>query len=110
MPTNTKERAWTRRDSSYNCKSMKVRYNLPGFPSKRVGVVGNDSLKRMEIQLTTFPEGKKLPRFFFSPKGKSSFDYSKATAEVKYGILTIKIPKKAPESTSIAVTGSRTRY
>ena len=107
MPTNTKERAWTRRDSKYNCKSMTVSYNLPGFPAARVNVVGNSSLKRMEIELLSYPKKEKVTKFFFSPRGKSNYDYANATAEVKYGVLKIKISKNAPEATSIPVSGSR---
>jgi hypothetical protein len=93
MPNQRSCSVWSRREVKYDYKSVKVSYNIPSFPASRVKVDSRPQLKRVEVTLLAFKTKAKVVKFHFSPKNRSDFDFTRMEAQVRYGVLTITIPK-----------------
>ena len=105
MPNNTSRSCsvWSRKDICYNNENVKVSYNIPSFPASRVKVIANASLKRIEVTLLAFKTKNKVTKFFFAPQSKSQYDFGNIKAQVRFGVLTVTIPKAVPSTMEVKV-------
>jgi hypothetical protein len=98
MPSKRSCSVWSRREIKYNSGDVTATYNVPSFPRARVLVDARPDLKRVDVTLLAFKTKAKVVKFHFSPEGRSGYDWKNLKAQVRYGVLTITIPKsyKAP--------------